>query len=62
MPLPARPQLQGAVPPFDRLPPTAEMLASHICNEMATRLPGPRVKVARVEVWESESSCAIYQP
>jgi 6-pyruvoyltetrahydropterin/6-carboxytetrahydropterin synthase len=55
-------QVINDFPPFDKQPPTAEMLASHICHEMAKRLEGPRVKVARVEVWESESSCAIYQP
>jgi 6-pyruvoyltetrahydropterin/6-carboxytetrahydropterin synthase len=55
-------QVINDFPPFDKLPPTAEMLASHIHDEMAKRLPGPRVKVSRVEVWESESSCAVYQP
>ena len=48
--------------PFDQLPPTAEMLASHIFEAMARRLEDPRVSIARVEVWESDSSCAVYEP
>lgn len=52
--------------PFDTLPPTAEMLASYIFEEMTKRLAtedqaARRVEVARVEVWESESSCAVYE-
>jgi 6-pyruvoyltetrahydropterin/6-carboxytetrahydropterin synthase len=55
-------QVINDFPPFDTLPPTAEMLASHIYEAMAARLEDPRVSIARVEVWESESSCAVYEP
>jgi 6-pyruvoyltetrahydropterin/6-carboxytetrahydropterin synthase len=49
------------IPPFDRLNPTAEHLARHIAEETARRLPpGPAVR--RVEVWETATSCAIYEP
>lgn len=55
-------QVINQFPPFDHLPPTAEMLTSHIFEEMSKRLADPRVQVAKVEVWESETSCAIYEP
>ena len=55
-------QVINQFPPFDLLPPTAEMLTSHIFEEMSKRLADPRVQVAKVEVWESETSCAIYEP
>lgn len=55
-------QVINDFPPFDREPPTAEKLTSYIFHEMAKRLDDPRVEVARVEVWESETSCAIYEP
>ena len=48
--------------PFDReRNTTAEELARWICEEIAGRLPAGRA-VARVEVWETEGSCAIYEP
>jgi 6-pyruvoyltetrahydropterin/6-carboxytetrahydropterin synthase len=48
------------VPPFDERNTTAELLAEYVFTEAVRRLPG-RVAVARVEVWENESSCAIYE-
>jgi 6-pyruvoyltetrahydropterin/6-carboxytetrahydropterin synthase len=54
-------QVINHFPPFDQLPPTAELLCSHIHQEITKRLQDPRVHVARVEVWESESSCAVYE-
>jgi 6-pyruvoyltetrahydropterin/6-carboxytetrahydropterin synthase len=51
----------SGVPPFDTVNSTAENLARHIAAEVARRLPpGPRVH--RVEVWETSTSCAIYDP
>lgn len=54
-------------PPFDEaLKPTAELLASEVFNGLAERLakqePDGRVQLKRVEVWESDHSCAIYEP
>lgn len=50
------------VPPFDEVNTTAELLARHVYRETARRLAGDaRVKVERVEVWETPSSCAIYE-
>jgi 6-pyruvoyltetrahydropterin/6-carboxytetrahydropterin synthase len=49
------------VPPFDRRNTTAELLAEHVFEEVSSRLPAER-RVRRVEVWETESSCAVYEP
>ena len=49
------------IPPFDELSPTAELLAEHIYRGVAERLGDGRVGVSRVEVWETETSCAIFE-
>jgi 6-pyruvoyltetrahydropterin/6-carboxytetrahydropterin synthase len=49
------------LPPFDRTNPTTENLARHICETLAADLPEP-LRVARVEVWESDSASAAYIP
>ena len=54
-------------PPFDELHPTAEQLSEYVFRGIEERVdnlePSPRrVRVARVEVWENETSCAIYEP
>ena len=49
-------------PPFDReRNPTAEELARYVHEEVAARLPEGR-SVRRVEVWETETSCAVFEP
>jgi len=53
------------VPPFDQRNTTAELLAEYVCREVEERLgglDGDRLTVERVEVWESDSSCAVYTP
>jgi 6-pyruvoyltetrahydropterin/6-carboxytetrahydropterin synthase len=56
-------QVINEVPPFDRLNTTAELLSRHVFEEVGRRLPaGGRVRVERVEVWENDTSCAIYEP
>lgn len=50
------------VPPFDEVNTTAELLARHVYRETARRLAGDaRIEVERVEVWETPSSCAVYE-
>jgi 6-pyruvoyltetrahydropterin/6-carboxytetrahydropterin synthase len=56
------------VPPFDETNTTAELLARHVYREVARRLAeeptpggGAPVRVERVEVWETPTSCAIYE-
>jgi 6-pyruvoyltetrahydropterin/6-carboxytetrahydropterin synthase len=49
-------------PPFDAARnTTAEELARWVFEETAPRLPAGR-QVRRVEVWETETSCAAYEP
>jgi len=49
-------------PPFDEeRNTTAEQLAQYVCEEVGARLPAGRT-VARVEVWETETSCASFAP
>lgn len=53
------------VPPFDRVNTTAELLSRHTALEVDRLLVarfGGRVRVAKVEVWENDSACAIYEP
>jgi len=49
------------VPPFDERNTTAELLSQFIFEQVEGRLPAGR-RVRRVEVWETETSCAIYEP
>lgn len=51
----------SAVPPFDSVNSTAENLARHIALEVSRRLP-PGPVVHRVEVWETTTSCAMFDP
>lgn len=50
------------VPPFDRQNPTAELMSEFIYREIRERLEDDRVEVRRVEVWENDSCCAIFEP
>jgi len=47
------------VPPFDEENPTTECIARHVAEALAGRLTEP-VEVDRVQVWESQGSCATY--
>jgi 6-pyruvoyltetrahydropterin/6-carboxytetrahydropterin synthase len=54
------------IPPFDERNTTAELLSSYVFDEVKKglgRFDGEgRVRVTRVEVWENDSACAIYEP
>ena len=54
------------VPPFDERNTTAELLSAYVFEEVAGRLGRfdgeDRVRVTRVEVWENDSACAVYEP
>ena len=51
------------IPPFDRRNTTAELLSQYVFEEVQRRLAEQeRVRVARVEVWESDTACALYEP
>ncbi len=50
------------IPPFDERNTTAELLSQYVYEEVERRLADQdRVRVARVEVWETETSCAIFE-
>ena len=49
-------------PPFDKINPTTENIAKFIFDEMSGRLDDRRLKVARVNVWETPGSRGSYFP
>jgi len=50
------------VPPFDKINPSSENIASAIYNELKARLAGALVSLACVEVWESPQTGVVYSP
>lgn len=50
------------IPPFDQQNPTAELVSEYVFHGIQERLEDDRVRVRRVEVWENETSCAIFEP
>jgi 6-pyruvoyltetrahydropterin/6-carboxytetrahydropterin synthase len=49
------------LPPFDRVPPTAENLAREVFSRLRERFDvGRRGRLARVEIWEGPDACAAY--
>jgi len=55
-------RLLNDVEPFDRESPTAEKLSEVVFRSVTERLSSERVRVRRVEVWENDTSCALYEP
>jgi 6-pyruvoyltetrahydropterin/6-carboxytetrahydropterin synthase len=57
-------QVINEIPPFDQLNTTAENIACHFYVEVNLLLAareGGRVRISKVEVWESDGSVAIYR-
>ena len=50
------------VPPFDKINPSSENIASTIYNELKPKLASAPVSLACVEVWESPQSGVAYSP
>lgn len=50
------------VPPFDKINPSSENIASTIFAELKPRLAGAPVSLSCVEVWESPQSRVTYSP
>jgi 6-pyruvoyltetrahydropterin/6-carboxytetrahydropterin synthase len=50
------------VPPFDKINPSAENIATTIYNELKAKLANDAVKIAAVEAWENPLQGAIYTP
>ena len=50
------------IPPFDQRNTTAELFSQYVFDEVARRLADQdRVRVIRVEVWENDTACAVYE-
>ena len=50
------------VPPFDKINPSSENIASTIYSELQIKLAGAAVSLSCVEVWESPESGVAYSP
>ena len=50
------------VPPFDKINPSSENIASTIYNELKPKLAEAPVSLSGVEVWESPESRVSYSP
>ena len=50
------------VPPFDKINPSSENIASTTYDELKPRLVGTPVSLSCVEVWESPQSGVAYSP
>ncbi len=50
------------VPPFDKINPSSENIATTIYNELRPRLAGAAVTLSSVEVWESPQTKVVYSP
>jgi 6-pyruvoyltetrahydropterin/6-carboxytetrahydropterin synthase len=55
-------RVMNDIPPFGERNTTAELFAQYVFEEVARRIDDARLRVARVEVWENESACAIFAP
>ena len=50
------------VPPFDKINPSSENIASVVFKELQTKLAGASVTLTRVEAWETPQNRAAYIP
>ena len=50
------------IPPFDKINPSSENIATAIHAELKTRLAGAPVSISCIEVWESPQSRVAYYP
>jgi 6-pyruvoyltetrahydropterin/6-carboxytetrahydropterin synthase len=50
------------VPPFNKINPSSENIASTVYRELKTKLAGAPVSISSIEVWESPQSWVTYHP
>jgi 6-pyruvoyltetrahydropterin/6-carboxytetrahydropterin synthase len=50
------------IPPFDKINPSAENIATTIYNELRARISDATVQIAAVEAWENPFQGAVYTP
>lgn len=49
-------------PPFDKINPSSENIATVIYNELKPKLTGAPVSISSIEVWESPQTWVTYRP
>ncbi|MDZ4246328.1 MAG: 6-carboxytetrahydropterin synthase QueD [Dehalococcoidia bacterium] len=49
-------------PPFDKITPSSENIATAIYKELQSRIPPAAARIAFIEVWESPENCVTYRP
>ncbi len=54
--------LLNEVPPFDKINPSAENIATTIYNELKPKLDGEPVTLDSVEAWETPHQGVVYRP
>jgi 6-pyruvoyltetrahydropterin/6-carboxytetrahydropterin synthase len=56
-------QWLNELPPFDKLTPSAENIAKHICDEVQSGMTMKNgVRLAAVTLWETDTAYAVYRP
>ncbi|MFQ5997463.1 MAG: 6-carboxytetrahydropterin synthase QueD [Dehalococcoidales bacterium] len=50
------------IPPFDKLNPSSENIATTIYQELKPKLSGTPVTISSIEVWESPQTWVTYRP
>jgi 6-pyruvoyltetrahydropterin/6-carboxytetrahydropterin synthase len=50
------------IPPFDKINPSAENIATTIYNELRAQIADRSIKIAAVEAWENPFQGAVYRP
>ena len=50
------------VPPFDKINPSSENIASIVYDELKPKIAGDPVSISCIEVWESPDSWVAYSP
>ena len=50
------------VPPFDKINPSSENIATTIYDELQHKLTGAPVSISAIEVWESPQTGVVYSP
>jgi 6-pyruvoyltetrahydropterin/6-carboxytetrahydropterin synthase len=50
------------IPPFDKINPSSENIASTVYKELKSKLAGDKISLTAVEVWESPQTGVSYSP
>ncbi len=50
------------VPPFDKINPSSENIATTVYDELQHKLAGAPVSISAIEVWESPQTGVVYSP